>query len=218
MSDPTSAGPVRLFHIAAAVWLLILSALVGIDHRRPKPLIESHPQSTEQARLADLATKVASLDETIARMGREPAAVSAAAYAKAARAQNTRLDQIEHALADTVTTSDLVPLEGRLTHVETEVLRLRRPRPHLPPVADRASHNLKASDSSMRAAPPFTVLGVELRGGEPFLALAPAHAHALSETQLLRPGETYEDWTLEALDRTIAVFVTSGEVRRLPIP
>lgn len=56
-------------------------------------------------------------------------------------------------------------------------------------------------------APPFTVIGLEWRGGESFLAVSPVQANRLADISLLRGGDAYSGWQLSALEAGQAQFV-----------
>ena len=66
-----------------------------------------------------------------------------------------------------------------------------------------------------RAAPALPALplliGVELRGAERFLAVAPAGSQTLNEVRLLRDGDRFGAWTLRRLDHQAAFFASPGQ-------
>lgn len=218
MTDQIPESHPRLFRVVTAAWLALVSALVLVDHVRFSRWIEAHPAGTQRAKVARLDSNFAQLEAAIAAMRGEPAPVSAANYVAAERAQNARLDRIEESLSGVVVPTDLVPLTQRVTRLEAAVWRLRHPRPLRPvaiaPNGSRRPLPPRAAD----VAPPFTVLGTELRGGEPFLTVVPFGAHGLSQVLVLRPGEAAGDWRLEALEGRTAVFDVAGRLMRLPIP
>lgn len=53
---------------------------------------------------------------------------------------------------------------------------------------------------------PFTIIGLEHRGGESFLAVSPLQNAQLQDIQLLRPNESRDGWRLKALTRYSASF------------
>lgn len=57
---------------------------------------------------------------------------------------------------------------------------------------------------------------IELRGGERLLSLLPTGSHSLAEVRLLRVGETYGAWRLEALNGNTAEFRIDGRVQHIP--
>lgn len=60
--------------------------------------------------------------------------------------------------------------------------------------------------------PPFTVIGVEYRGGEPFLSVAPPGSTQLNQIYLIRPGDAVAGtaWRLNTLDGRSARFDVAG--------
>ncbi|WP_313025503.1 hypothetical protein [Pseudomonas lopnurensis] len=64
-------------------------------------------------------------------------------------------------------------------------------------------------------SPPFVVLGIETRAGEPFASVARDGAARLDEVQLLRAGEAYNSWKLLRLEpeNNAAVFLAGGQER-----
>ena len=91
-------------------------------------------------------------------------------------------------------------LETRTTQPPKPVASVRKPAPR---------------PAQARAAPAFPALplpiGVELRGAERFLAVAPAGSRTLNEVRLLRGGDRFGAWTLRRLDRQAAVFASPGQ-------
>lgn len=61
-------------------------------------------------------------------------------------------------------------------------------------------------------APPFTVVGIEYRGGERFLTVAPPGSTQLNQIYLIRPGDAVAGtaWRLNALDGRSARFDVAG--------
>lgn len=57
-------------------------------------------------------------------------------------------------------------------------------------------------------SPPFTVLGIESRGGEMFASIAPSHSksYSLSQVKLLRIGDSYKNWHLRNIKNNAVVF------------
>ncbi|MGH8303228.1 MAG: hypothetical protein ACRET5_17400 [Steroidobacteraceae bacterium] len=211
----------RLLGIVAALWLalVLVIALVIVDHVRLLRWVEARPTVSEQTQVAQLEKKVVRLETSVAAIRGRPAPLSAVGYAKAEQTQNARLDEIEQTLADAVMPADLAPLGLRLTQLESEVGRLRHPQPpHLRPIPHTPERSLRVISEPADAPPPFTVLGTELRGGQQFLTVAPSGAHSLSQVRVLRPGECDGDWRLKVLEGQTAVFEIAGHLQRIPIP
>ena len=67
--------------------------------------------------------------------------------------------------------------------------------------------------------PPFTVIGIEYRGGERFLSVAPPGSTQLSQINLIRPGDgvTGTAWKLKSMDGRLAHFEVAGLSRTLTV-
>ncbi|WAJ37256.1 hypothetical protein OU800_22040 [Pseudomonas sp. GOM7] len=69
----------------------------------------------------------------------------------------------------------------------------------------------------LASPPPFVLLGIETRAGEPFASIARDGAASLGDVQLLRPGEAYQSWKLIRVEDRAAVFSAGGEERVVSI-
>jgi hypothetical protein len=218
MTGALPKSPPRLLRVATVVWLALVSSLVVIDHVRLWYWIEAHPAGTRRAVVARLQQQLAGLQAEVAATERQPPPVSAASYAVAEKGQDERLERLEQSLSDVVAPADLEPLVQRLTRLEGALWRLRHPLPRIRPVAQTQQHRRPITLHPAQVAPPFTVLGTEMRGGEAFLTVAPRDARALSQVLVLRPGEADGDWRLKALDGHTALFESAGHLERVPVP
>lgn len=54
--------------------------------------------------------------------------------------------------------------------------------------------------------PPFSVVGIESRGGELFVSVAPSKSYSLNQIKLLRTGDSYRSWQLKSIRTNAAVF------------
>lgn len=200
-----------LLRVAAATWLLLISAAVVINHVALSNLADQTDSNAPE--FAQLHARLVDLDERIEQWS-QPPAVPLARYQSERQALEQRLDAIEQALAERLTADHLLPLESRLRQLEARQAATRSAaatvtRPRTPePAPVRVTP----------AEPPFQILGTELRGGEAFLSVLPADAAALPQVRLLCPGEAEAGWRLEALDGAAAVFRLGDETRRLSIP
>jgi len=124
---------------------------------------------------------------------------------------------------------DLVVLEAKLEGLQNDLGELRKkalqpakaPPPLIVPkqrptaVVARKS----APPKPVETPPPFTVVGIEYRGGERFLSVAPPGSTQLSELYLVRPGDAIAgtNWRLASLDDRQAQFSVDGVPRTLPL-
>jgi len=69
---------------------------------------------------------------------------------------------------------------------------------------------------------PFRLLGMEWRGGERLLSIAPSGDTAPEHVRLLGAGDRIlgvpGDWQFDSIDGETAVFSSQGQPRRVQIP
>lgn len=200
-----------LLRVAAVTWLLLISAVVVIDH----VILSTRADRTEDAvpgmQLSELEAQLAELARELEQQRQEPAALPMERYASERVALDQRLAAFEQALDDRPTV-DLQSLQTRIDRLEVRLATVRS----APTAASRPP--LRAPARPRPAEPSFRVIGVELRAGERFLSILPADASALSQAGLLRAGETEAGWRLEVIEDGAAVFRHGDEVRRLTVP
>ncbi|MFU0490012.1 hypothetical protein [Pseudomonas syringae] len=87
------------------------------------------------------------------------------------------------------------------------------------PKAIAPSRKATAQAKAAEVPPPFSVVGVEYRGGERFLSVAPPGSTQLSQLNLIRPGDMVagSNWQLNSLDDSRALFSINGSTRILPL-
>lgn len=216
MTEHATQSRSRLLRVLAIVWIALISAVALIDRVAVWRLTERVDKDIEYDQLVvqSLEERLTSLEQRAETLQRAPSQVSEATFTETRRALNDRLDQIDHLVREGAHASDLVPLRERLSVVEERLARVRTTmRPANPTRAPEAVHAEPAPPG-----PPFTVLGIEWRGGRHFLSLAPAGAYSLDAVRVLQPGETYEGWQLESVDGKAAVFRVAGRLQRVSVP
>lgn len=200
-----------LLRVAAATWLLLISAVVVIDH----VILSTRADRTEDAvpatQLSELEAQLAELAREIEQQRQEPAALPLGRYESERVALDQRLAALEQAVDDRPTI-DLQSLQTRIDRLEVRLATVRS----APTAASRPP--VRAPARPRHVEPSFRVIGVELRAGERFLSILPADAAALAQARLLRAGETEAGWRLEVMEDGAAVFRHGDEVRRLTVP
>ena len=200
-----------LLRVAAATWLLLISAVVVIDH----VILSTRADRTEDAvpatQLSELEAQLAELAREIEQQRQGPAALPLGRYESERVALDQRLEALEQALNDRPTV-DLEPLQTRIDRLEVRLANVRS----APTAASRPP--VRAPARPRPIEPSFRVIGVELRAGERFLSILPTDAAALAQARLLRAGETETGWRLEVIEDGGAVFRHGDEVRRLTVP
>ena len=200
-----------LLRVAAATWLLLISAVVVIDH----VILSTRADRTEDAvpatQLSELEAQLAELARELEQQRQGPAALRWERYESERVALDQRLAALEQALNDRPTV-DLEPLQTRIDRLEVRLANVRS----APTAASRPP--VRAPARPRPIEPSFRVIGVELRAGERFLSILPTDAAALAQARLLRAGETETGWRLEVIEDGGAVFRHGDEVRRLTVP
>jgi hypothetical protein len=175
--------------IAAAVWLLLVSVLTVVNSLGLSRLAEQARASAQDAQVQALATRVGDLEQQAEAVKRQPKPVTQSDLDTVRQALNERLARIEQAQTTDDDAIEMQALQARVGAIE---------------------NRLKKSASTMAAAPrrpveapkpkvpepPFNVVGLELRGGERFLSVAPPGASSMRDVRLLREGDALGAWHL----------------------
>ena len=121
------------------------------------------------------------------------------------------IQELRDGLADRATEADMIALRARLEHVEQQLLDLKTqlPLPAPTPSSDKPKKASRPKPAPL--SPPFSVLGVESRGGERFLAVAPPDSRSLKDSQLLHSGEQLGTWHLKVLEPNTAIFAMTTQ-------
>lgn len=202
-------GRTRWPKIAAAIWLLLVSALTIVNSVGLSRLAEQSRASAQDAHVQALGTRLADLEQQVEAIKRQPRPVAQTDLDTARQALDERLSRIEQAQAADARSDDVQALQARIGAIEA---RLKTA-----PLAATAPR--RAAETKPKAPqPPFGVVGLELRGGERFLSIAPHGATGLADVRLLRQGASVGAWQLQAIEARAAVFRVDGQTLRLPLP
>jgi len=197
------------------VWLILVSAIAVIDHVALSQMttdVRSYESEISIVQ-ADLAKLERQLDDVAA----QPASVSEARFVAAREAWDARIAQLEQAIGNAAQRDELAPMHDRLNALETRLSNLRPTRP-TPASRSRSTVDATPKNPPEVLVPPFRVLGIDIRGGESFLSVAPTGADTLTQVLALRVGEAYGDWRLEKLNGTSAEFRIGSRSIKLELP
>lgn len=198
--------------IVAAAWMVVLTGIVLFDQGHWRHLPSLTPTMPTSDAVWTLEARVTALERQQSAQQRQPAPIAAERFAASTHALEERLSGLELAATTFLPKPDFDALATRVSTLESVHAHLvEGPTP--PP---RRKADL--TPSSTPSAPPFRVLGLEMRGGESFLAVAPARALSLAEMSVLRVGDVQEGWQLEALDTKTASFRFQDQLHRLELP
>ncbi len=116
------------------------------------------------------------------------------------------IQELRDGLAACATQADLTALRARLE----QVVQQTKPFPPPPtPSATKPKKTVRPNPAPL--SPPFSVLSVESRGGERFLAVAPHDSRSLTDVRLLHSGEQQGAWRLKILEPNSAIFAVAAQ-------
>ncbi|WP_460103504.1 chemotaxis protein [Pseudomonas sp. H1_D04] len=121
------------------------------------------------------------------------------------------IQELRDGLAGRATVADLTVLRARLEQVEQQLLELKNQPSPPPPTSSVTKPKKTARPKPAPLSPPFSVLGVESRGGERFLAVAPPDSRSLRDVRLLHNGEQLGTWHLKVLEPNSAIFAVAAQ-------
>lgn len=199
----------RWLKIAAAFWLLLISAVALINSVGLSRLAEQTQSSAQDAQVKALGLRVADLERQADADKRRPAPISQAEFATARQALDERMTRLEE--ADEALAVDLQTLQARVNGIETRLEKARQ-------VASAARPRAPVATKPKVPEPPFRVLGVELRGGERFLSITSTAAASLAGARLLREGDAEGGWQLQSIEAQAGVFQVNGQTQRVAVP
>lgn len=201
----------RWLKIAAAFWLLLISALALINSVGLSRLAEQTQSSAQDAQVKALGLRVADLEQQADADKGRPAPISQAEFATARQALDERMTRLEAAEETRALAVDLQTLQARVNGIETRLEKARQ-------VASAARPRAPVATKPKVQDPPFRVLGVELRGGERFLLITSTAATSLAGARLLREGDAEGGWQLQSLEAQAGVFQVNGQTQRIAVP
>lgn len=121
------------------------------------------------------------------------------------------IQELRDGLAARATVADLTALRARLEQVEQQLLDLKSQPSPPPPSLSAIKPKKTARPKPAPLSPPFSVLGVESRGSERFLAVAPPDSRSLMDVRLLHSGEQFGAWHLKVLEPNSAIFAVAAQ-------
>ncbi|WP_253219528.1 methyl-accepting chemotaxis protein [Pseudomonas chlororaphis] len=223
--------------LALSLCLLALAGTLGYEHYQLSKLTNGLAATADKESLDALLTRLTKVDERLDTVDGKHL-VTNEDFRAGQQALSNRLDAVQtYAKQATETvqelsrnaasTAELVMLKAS---VETMDIRLKdlskvqvrpatispsKPKPTVPKTAPAP----KAVTVSPPPAPPFNVLGVEYRGGERFLSVAPPGSTQLSEIYLIRPGDAVAgtSWRLRSLTDGRAAFDVAGSPQTITL-
>ena len=205
-----NAGRARWLKITAAAWLLLVSILAVVNSVGLSRLSEQSQASAQDAHVQALNTRVAELEQQAATSKNQPKPVTQPDFEATRKALDERLAQVEQAQATDAHAGDVQALQARVGDIEARIKKAAVP----------ASAPWRTAEvvKPKTPEPPFSVAGLELRGGERFLSIAAPGVAAVRELRLLREGDAIGAWQLQVIEAHAVVFRVDGQTQRIALP
>jgi hypothetical protein len=129
------------------------------------------------------------------------------------------IQALRDGLAARASETALAALRTRTEQVEQQLQALNAKPPSTAPPPPAKPRKAARPPVPAPLSPPFTVLGIESRGGERFLTAALLGSRSLAEVRLLHHGERIGSWYLKTLSPTTATFTVPNQPDQIvPLP
>lgn len=227
--------PTRSTLLLSFCLVLMVGGLV-YQHFQITQLRGSIDGAAEKTSIDAILTRLSNIDERLDSVDGKHL-VSSEDFRAGQQALSNRIDaaqafakQVNETVQDlsrnAATSGELLVLKATVETLDGSVQVLRKAQSKPPPLiipkrsAAKSPPARKAKPKpAMPEPPPFHVVGVEYRGGERFLSVAPPGSTRLSQIYLIRPGDAVAGtaWQLNALDDRSARFDVAGTPRTINI-
>lgn len=209
--------------------LALLAGALGYEHHQLTKLTNSLASTADKDSLNALLTRLAKVDERLDTVDGKHL-VSNDDFRSSQQALTNRIDAVQ-AYAKQATGSaeelsrnvraaeqQVLQLKASLELIDSKLEELSKSRAAPLSVAPPIKPSLRKKPPPPQP-PPFTVIGIEYRGGERFLSVAPPGSTQLSQVNLIRPGDGVAGtaWRLKALDQQLAHFDVAGMAKTLTV-
>lgn len=227
--------PIRKY-LPITAGLLILGGVIAFQQYQLSKLSSAMSGAAEKVSIDALQNRVSAIDDRLDTVSGKPL-VTMEDFRISQQTLSSRIDavqataqQAQQAATDVTRTAanagDLLVLKADLESLDGKLQQMSRPQAQAAaPAPKPSSSKPKPKPAPVKAPappqepPPFQMVGLEYRGGERFLSVAPTGSTRLSQIYLIRPGETVSGstWRLKAVDERTATFDAGGTTRTLSI-
>lgn len=214
--------------LVLSLCLLALAGTLSYQHYRLSHLTTAINGTAGKESLDTIQTKLEQFDERFAAV-EQNYLTSNEDFRSGQRALSNRLDTLEGVANEvgerveqldlsSASAEDLALIKASVENVAAELKALQLRQSHSanakPPSPASSAHKAASRAKTKKSAPPppFEVVGLEYRGGQEFLAIAPIGSNQLSQIQLVRPGDGVSgtNWRLRSVDSASASFDVAG--------
>ncbi len=211
LSQPSeSIHRIGWHRIVITAGLLLTSVLSIVNSVQLARLPKQDQASAQSVNVQVLTARIDALQTQVDAIKPLPKAIAQSDFDTARQALEERLSRVEQLQGTDARSDDVQALQLRVNEIET---RLKKA------VQRRATHPHTATTIKPHVSePPFSVVGVELRGSERFLTIASPGATSISQVRLLREGEFDSGWQLQSINAHVAVFRVYDQTLRVALP
>lgn len=211
--------------------LIALASVLAYENHQLSLVSNDLASTADKDSLNALLTRLAKVDERLDAVDGKHL-VTNDDFRSGQQALSNRIDTVQaYAKQATETTHDLslrvtaaeeqvMVLKASIEMIEIRLQELSKPQTTEPSAAVSLPKTvIRKKPPPAPQPPPFTVIGIEYRGGERFLSVAPPGSTQLSQINLIRPGDgvTGTSWKLKSMDGRLAHFEVAGLSRTLTV-
>lgn len=227
--------PIRKY-LPIAAGLLVLGGIIAYQQYQLTNLVRAVNGAAEKVSIDALQNRVSAIDDRLDTVSGQPL-VTMEDFRNSQQALSTRIDAVQasakqaqeaatEATRSSASAGDLLVLKADVESLEDKLQKIGKPQaqatapvPKAPPSKPKPKLAAVKAPLPPQEPPPFQMVGLEYRGGERFLSVAPAGSTRLSQIYLIRPGEVVSGstWRLKSVDERTATFDAGGTTRTLSI-
>ena len=211
--------------------LIALASVLAYENHQLSLVSNDLAATADKDSLNALLTRLTKVDERLDAVDGKHL-VTNDDFRSGQQALSNRIDDVQtYAKQASETTQDLslrvtaaeeqvMVLKANIEMIDIRLQELSKPRTTEPPAAVSPTKTvIRKKPTPAPQPPPFTVIGIEYRGGERFLSVAPSGTTQLSQINLIRPGDgvTGTAWKLKSMDGRLAHFEVAGLSRTLTV-
>ena len=181
--------------------LIALASVLAYENHQLSLVSNNLASTADNDSLNALLTRLAKVDERLDAVDGKHL-VTNDDFRSGQQALSNRIDTVQaYAKQATETTHDLslrvtaaeeqvMVLKASIEMIDNRLQELSKPQTTEPPAAVSPPKTvIRKKPPPAPQPPPFTVIGIEYRGGERFLSVAPPGSTQLSQINLIRPGD-----------------------------
>lgn len=181
--------------------LIALASVLAYENHQLSLVSNNLASTADKDSLNALLTRLAKVDERLDAVDGKHLATNDD-FRSGQQALSNRIDAVQaYAKQATETTQDLslrvtaaeeqvMVVKASIEMIDIRLQELSKPQASEPPVvAPPPKPVIRKKPPPAPQPPPFTVIGIEYRGGERFLSVAPPGSTQLSQINLIRPGD-----------------------------